>query len=512
VYKELFIVRNRYVDSVSLMNVQARAMDEGGVHLAEVQMGTPINIHVLKEMGFDVPSDAELSDLLIGVEAEDAAACERCRQLIMDLLDHKEVGGGDETYSSLDEIDFEATGYNLVQISIPGEYVVEETKKAVDKGCDVYIFSADISLEEELEIKEYGRDHHKLIMGPDCGVAQLNGVCLGAGSIYNYGPIGIVAASGSGSQEVGAVIERCGFGLTNLIGTGGRDLSKVVGGTAMMEGIKRYEVDPETKVIVLVSMLADRGVMDKVLSFADGCSKPVVAIFLGSDEKLFEGHKVHGTFSLEEAGLKAVELLTGKPAKQGYSDDELEAIAAEELKKYAPGQNLYRGYFMGGTFAEETLVYLTTHTDGIEFWSNRKNDYVKKLPDSFKSVGNTILDLGDTDFTTGAVHPVFDNTIRDRRMIKDLEECGDVAVVMIDFIGGPGLDFDPFEKTVKAFKDAEARTGRHITVIANIVGTYEDPQDFKTYVPYLRENGMIVTGSNMQSAKLARMIMEGLKK
>jgi len=494
------------------MNVRDKAMRESGVRIAEIQMGTPANIQAMRDMGFVIDQDIEPFDLAIGIEAENESVCETCRQFIMDVLDRKLSDEDEASYSDLDEIDFEATGYNLVQLSIPGDYVVEETKKAVDKGCDVYIFSADVSLEDELEIKEYGRDHHKLIMGPDCGVAQINGVCLGAGSIYNYGPIGIVAASGSGSQEVGAVIERCGYGISNQIGTGGRDLSKIVGGTAMIEGIKRYEADPDTKVIVLVSMLADRGVMDKVLSFADGCSKPVVAIFLGSDKKLFDGHKVHGVTSLEAAGLKAVELLTGKPASQGYSDAELEAIAAQEIEKYAPGQNLLRSYFMGGTFAEETLVYLASNTNGIEFWTNRSNKYINKLPDSFKSIGNTILDLGDTDFTANSVHPIFDNTIRDRRIAHDLSETDDVAVVVLDFIGGPGLDVDPFEKTVQVFKDACAKTGRHITVIANIVGTFEDPQDFKTQIPYLRENGIIVTGSNMQSAKLAKMILEGVSR
>ena len=507
----VYLIRNRYVDSVSLMNVREKASALPGVEFAEVQMATPANIAIIEELGFEHDGSATPNDIIIGIKAADNETADGCLQHIHDLLDRK-VSDQAESYTDLDEIDFEATGYNLVQISIPGDYVVEETKKAIDHGCDVYIFSADISLEDELEIKEYGRDHHKLVMGPDCGVAQLNGVCLGAGSIYNYGPIGIVAASGSGSQEVGAVIEKCGYGLTNLIGTGGRDLSKVVKGTAMKEGIKRYEADPNTKVIVLVSMLADRGVMDDVLTFADKCTKPVVAIFLGSDASLFEGHKVVGTLSLEEAGLKAVELLTGEKKTQGYSDAELEAIAKEELAKYAPDQKLYRGYFMGGTFAEETLVYMANHTKGVEFYTNRSNKYINQLEDSFKSFGNTILDLGDTDFTTNAVHPVFDNTIRDRRMEKDFSEEEGVAVVQIDFIGGPGLDMDPFEKTVKVFKDFEAKTGKHVTVVANIVGTYEDPQDFKTYVPYLRENGIIVTGSNMQSAKLSRMIIDGLNK
>ena len=174
------------------------------------------------------------------------------------------------------------------------------------------MFTADVSLEQEHDLKVYARDHGCLMMGPDAGVGLLGGVAMAAGSIVKYGPIGVIGASGSGSQEVACLIEQMGSGVTCVLGTGGRDLKKPVGGVSMMADMDRLERDDDTKLICLVSMLADRDVMEKVLEKADTLSKPVVAVFLGADEELYKGHKVTGTFNLTDAAKACVRLVTGE--------------------------------------------------------------------------------------------------------------------------------------------------------------------------------------------------------
>ena len=111
-------------------------------------------------------------------------------------------------------------------------------------------------------------------MGPDCGVGLIEGVALGAGSIVRPGPVGIVGASGSGAQEVSCIVERQGLGVTSIIGTGGHDLLPEIGGITMHAGMRRLDDDPDTKVIVLVSKLANLDVMAKILSAADRLSPP----------------------------------------------------------------------------------------------------------------------------------------------------------------------------------------------------------------------------------------------
>ena len=343
-------------------------------------------------------------------------------------------------------------------------------------------------------------------MGPDAGVALIDGVALAAGSIIRHGPIGIVGASGSGAQEVGCIIEKCGLGVSNIIGTGGRDLYPQIGGITMKAGIRRMEADPETKVIVLVSKLADLGVMDQVLTLADSCEKPVVAVFLGSSEALFENHKVHGTFSLEEAALKAVELAGGSVDKFGYTDEEINKLVEENVAKLKPEQKYFRGLYCGGTFTEEALLYFSAHNTGSRLFSNLSNRYCEKLEDSEVSVGHSILDLGAEDFTAKAPHPVFDPSLRLKRLRRELADP-QVGVILLDFITGPGVAFDPitsFAEECKKYRD------KGLVVISSICGSLEDPQDVASKQKLLEEAGVIVTPSNYQSTKLASAMMNAL--
>jgi succinyl-CoA synthetase alpha subunit len=262
--KKVIVKKNRYVDSVSLMGVSERVTAMKGIENAEAQMATCANQDVLKQLGYVLPETVSPNDLVIAITAEDENAYNAALQMAEDIIDHKNTDD-QRHYADINEIDMEEDHYDLCQISLPGEYATAEAKKALAKGMDLFIFSDNVSLEEELELKQLGQSLGKLVMGPDAGVALIGGVALAAGSIIRKGPIGIVAASGSGAQEVGCIIEKCGMGVSNIIGTGGRDLYPQIGGITMLEGIRRVEADPETTVIVLVSKLADLGVMDRVL-------------------------------------------------------------------------------------------------------------------------------------------------------------------------------------------------------------------------------------------------------
>ena len=503
--KKVIIKKNRYVDSVSLMGVSERVTAMAGVENAEAQMATCANQDVLKQLGYELPEAVTPNDLVIAITAESESVYDAALELAENIIDRKNT---DETrhYSDINEIDIEEDPYDLCQISLPGEYAVAEAKKALAKGMDLFIFSDNVSLEEELELKQLGQKMGKLVMGPDAGVALIDGVALAAGSIIKEGPIGIVAASGSGAQEVGCIIEKCGMGVSNIIGTGGRDLYPQIGGITMLEGIRRMEADPNTKVIILVSKLANLGVMDRVLTFADNCVKPVVALFLGSDESLFAGHRVHGTFSLEAAALKAVSLAGGEVSDFGYTDEALEALVENCMAKLAPQQKYFRGLYCGGTFTEEALQYFAANNQNVPLYSNLKNAYSTKLEDSEVSQGHTILDLGAEDFTAKAPHPVFDPGLRLKRLRQELEDP-QVGVVLLDFITGPGVTYDP----ITAFAE-ECAKHPSIIFISNICGSLEDPQNVEEKQKLLEKAGVIVTKSNYQSSRLASALMNALER
>lgn len=300
---------------------------------------------------------------------------------------------------------------------------------------------------------------------------------------------------------------KLGFGISSLIGTGGRDLYPEIGGIMMLEGIRRLERDPDTKIIILVSKLADLTVMNKVLSFADIVSKPVVAIFLGADEKLYEGHRVYGTYSLEGAAVKAAQLLGAKTHDFGFTDEQIKEIVAREMCGYSAKQKYFRGLYCGGTFTEEGLIYYSSHVKNARLHSNLNTAYAEKLASHLHSEGHSILDLGSEEFTACSPHPVFDPEIRLKRFRQELQD-DEVAVILLDFITGPGVAKEPVKEFAIEAKKAIAE--KHITVISNICGSAEDPQNIELQAKMLRDAGVIVTDSNYQSARLAAALMSAL--
>ncbi len=500
--KQVVVKKNRYADSVSLMNLSEQVLAVPGVENAEVQMATRANRDTLAELGYTLPEDVGSADLVIAVRAESREALSAALARAEELLDHK--AQSETRYNDLTDISPCMDPYDLCQISLPGEYAAAEAKKALALGMDVFMFSDNVSLAEEKELKTLAEEKGLLVMGPDAGVALIGGVALAAGSINRPGPVGIVGASGSGAQEVGCLIEKCGLGVSEIIGTGGRDLYPEIGGITMKAGIRRLEKDGDTKVIVLVSKLASLAVMDEVLTVADACAKPVVAVFLGSDENLFEKHRVTGAFSLEEAALKAVKLAGGDVSSFGYSDEEVERLAEAALQKLSPEKKYFRGLYCGGTFTEEGMQYFAAHNPASRFFSNLKTDFAEELRDPETSEGHTVLDLGSEFFTAKAPHPVFDPELRLKRLRREIADP-ETAVVLLDFITGPGVARDPFTAVAEV-------CGAHpeLVFIAAICGSPEDPQDIRRAEKTLREKGVIVTASNHQSARLASAIINKL--
>src|SRR5262249_2015757 len=173
--------------------------------------------------------------------------------------------------------------HNFALISVPGDYAAAEAMKALRLGMNVMVFSDNVSSASELSLKQYAHDHDLMVMGPDCGTAIVNGVPLGFANVVRRGPIGVVGASGTGTQEVTVGVHQLGSGISQALGTGGHDLSQQVGGISMLHGLRALDADANTTVIVLVSKPPAPDIATRVLTAAASCTKPVVVIFLGAD-------------------------------------------------------------------------------------------------------------------------------------------------------------------------------------------------------------------------------------
>ncbi len=500
--KKVFVLQNRYMDSVMLMGIALKLEEKPEIRDAACGMGTPANMDSLRDDGYTLPEGITKNDLMIALETETEAELKGAYDAALEMMS----GSGDrkETYRDVSELP--EGEWDVVQISIPGEFAVKEAKKAIDRHMDVFMFTADISLEEERELKEYGRDRGCLVMGPDAGVGLLGGVAMAAGSIVRFGPIGIIGASGSGSQEVACLIEEMGSGVTCILGTGGRDLKKTVGGVSMKADMKRLEKDADTKLICLVSMLADQEIMEEVLKEADKLTKPVVAVFLGADEKLYAGHRVTGAFNLQDAAKACVRILNGEEAKIGWTEEESDAIAARCAQKFTGQKKYFRGLYTVGTFAEETLMVFRSQAPEIEMHTNRDNTkYATRLKTHKQSEEHTLLDMGDLDFTAEAPHTVFDPAQRLARFRQELADP-EVGLIAMDIILGPGVAPDPATCYIE---DMKARPD--VNFICAVCGGEGDPQNKRAIQKKLREAGVIVADSNYESAKLSAKILRRLR-
>ena len=209
--------------------------------------GTQAKQEILENSGLLVPDgeSAGGGDLIVAIRAEDETAATAAMAQAVLLLDHPaavraaSAAVQPRTLRSALRVDPNA---NLALISVPGDFAAAEARKALRAGLHVMIFSDNVSLDDEIELKLEARQRELLVMGPDCGTAILGGTPLAFANHVPVGDIGIIGASGTGIQEVSCLIAQAGAGISHAIGVGGRDLSDEVGGISTLTEIGRAHV------------------------------------------------------------------------------------------------------------------------------------------------------------------------------------------------------------------------------------------------------------------------------
>jgi succinyl-CoA synthetase alpha subunit len=517
--KKVALRKDSYFDSVFLMSLSKKLKESGGARDAVVAMGTPMNLELLANQGY---AESELAgagpnDLVMAVDCEDAASVAAALEAALELLKRKATrpSGAAREPASLAAALAELPDANIAVISLPGAYAAREVRKALDSGLHVMLFSDNVSLEDEIALKRLGKSKGLFVMGPDCGTAIINGMPLCFANVVRRGGVGIVAASGTGLQEVSCLVDRFGAGVSQAIGTGGRDLKNAkVGGITMLMGIEALSRDEATKVIVIVSKPPAQEMAAAVLSALGESGKPSVAHFVGLDPKSVAAPpSVRIAGSLEETAALAASLAgmseeAARSLEAEAGEDAIESLAAREAGRLAPGQLYLRGYYTGGTVADEALLLLHRRIGRV--FSNNQTDPSFLLADPRKSVEHTIVDLGDDVFTVGKPHPMIDPSGRNERV---LAEAGDatVAVVLVDVVLGYGSHPDPAGALVPALLEARraaAARGGYLAVVASVIGTPGDFQGLAAQRKALEDSGCIVMPSNYRAAMLVARIVE----
>ncbi|MBZ5538630.1 MAG: acyl-CoA synthetase FdrA [Acidobacteriia bacterium] len=497
--------KGAYFDSITLMQCGKEITAMPGIADAAVVMGTKSNKAILHSSGLLVPefTGAGDTDLLIAIKGESAKAAETALGSVDGLLKRpvqKTRSGGEPHPVSLERALEVLPGANLALISVAGRYAGNEAMRALEHGLQVMIFSDNVSLKEEIRLKKYARKRGLLVMGPDCGTAIINGVPLAFANVVDRGNIGIVAAAGTGLQEVSCIISNSGAGVSQAIGTGGREVKREVGGIMFVEAVKALADDANTRVILLISKPPDKEVLARITRVIKGIHKPVVTLLIGAKTK--DG----GPSTLEEAALTAVAMSRGEETHHlrqqiAARDAKILETAKRESQERMKGQKYVRGLFSGGTFCAEAQILFREMISNV--YSNAPTGASRPLKESLKSQKNSVIDLGEDEFTVGRPHPMIDYSLRNRRI---LEEAADpeTAVILLDVVLGHGSHPDPASELSPIIREVS----KQVTVVCSITGTDRDPQNRGAVERRLKGAGAIVMPSNAAACKLAGYIIQ----
>ncbi|WP_296605209.1 FdrA family protein [Nocardioides sp.] len=453
-----------YADSVTLLQVSRVVQGLDGVLAAQVAMATPLNVDVLTEMGFEVPAQAGANDLVVALRLDgpDAlgAALAGVDRALLDA-NRREEGASTIAPPRTTASALRRAPDAITVVSVPGANALVEAMDAVDAGRDVMVFSDNVPLEQEVTLKRAAAERGVLVMGPDCGTAVVGGLGLGFANVVSPGPVGIVAASGTGCQQLLALLDHAGVGVTSALGVGGRDLSAEVGGLATREALRRLDEDPSVELIVLVSKPPAAAVGAEIEAYAASLATPVELALLGP-----------GRPDLT-AAAEAVLTKLGREVPAWPVDP------PESFGRVNGG--VVRGLFVGGTLKSEAEL-LAREAAG---------------PDA----GHTFVDFGDDEYTTGRAHPMIDPTLRLEHLARAAADPA-TGVILLDVVLGHGAEPDP------AALLAPAIAAIDLPVVVAVVGTDGDPQGRSRQVDALVAAGAEVHLSNAGATRRALELVE----
>jgi FdrA protein len=456
-----------------------------GVTAVLVAMATPLNLELAAGMGLAPEEPASPEQLLIAIRAADDAALAEATAAVEAALAARERSSATAATiplrtigAALDELDPGAGA--LAIVSVPGQYAVAEAADAVAAGRSVLIFSDGVPVEHEVALKRAAHDAGVLVMGPDCGTAIVSGVALGFANVVRPGPVGLVAASGTGAQQVSCLLDAAGVGVSHVLGVGGRDLSEAVGGLATLDALAALDADPATERVLLVSKPPAPSVADRVAAAGEALGVPVrSAVLSPATPDLTAAVEA----LLADLGVDVPEW----PARRGPGQ-----VAA-------PGAVL-KGLYSGGTLADEAMLLAAPALGDIR--SNTPLRPELDLGTDLFAPGHVVVDFGDDALTVGRAHPMIDPTLR-LEAIAAVAASDEPAVLLLDVVLGYGADPDPGGALGPALLAAREASEHPLPVVVALIGTEADPQGWSRQADALEAAGAAVFASNSAATRHA---------
>lgn len=483
-----FIKKGSFQDSVSLMIISRKLSERPEVDQVSVMMGTPANKSMLESTGFwhDDFAEATPNDICVAVrtETEQPAIMDLIReQLEKELSAIASASGSSQQLLKARRWESACQKLpqaNLLLVSVAGEYAASVAKEGLLAGKNVMLFSDNVPLAQEVELKNLARERGLIVMGPDCGTAMIAGSPLAFANVLPEGGIGVIGASGTGIQEITSQVALHQQGISHAIGLGGRDLSADIGGISALTALEMLASDEATQVIAFVSKPPSPQVRTRIIAAMQNVGKPVVALFLGSKPEQRREGNVWLANSLSEAARLAVLLM--RVARQ------------LQIQPEVAGKGIY-GLYAGGTLAAEAAMLLSA---GLNVPMSESHAQGVMLD----AGGHRIVDLGDDSYTLGRPHPMIDPTTRSIE-IEKLAALPDVGVLLLDVVLGYGACEDPAGAVVQTLEQVRARRTAPLVTIATLTGTEGDPQGRTAQSEKLREAGIAVVETLEEAILLA---------
>jgi FdrA protein len=483
--RHLELRRGSYRDSVRLMQISQTLRGAPGVSAALVAMATDLNLELAADMGFTAPPDAAPNDMVIAVAAvDDAALAGAIGRLETELREKPAVtapgsaGTPPRTVGSA----VRRSGSGIVLVSTPGRYAFFDAMDALDAGASVMLFSDNVPVAQEIQLKDVAAQRGLLVMGPDCGTALVAGVGLGFANVVRPGPVGLVAASGTGAQQVMSLLGAAGVGVSHCLGVGGRDLSSAVAGRSTLAALDALDADDATELIVVVSKPPAPEVAERVRAHAGHLATPVVFALLGI-----------GQADLTAVVEGVLERL-GRPVPASWP-------AWHPTDRAAPRGGALRGLFAGGTLCDEAMAIASARLGPIRSNIPLRPDWAL-VPGS--AGGHTMVDFGDDDLTRGRPHPMIDPTVRLEHLAAEAADPS-CAAILLDVVLGHAADPDPAATLAPAIAAARERG---VAVVVSLTGTTGDAQGLHRQAEALCESGAAVFLSNAEAARFALDLVE----
>lgn len=213
---------------------------------------------------------------------------------------------------------------------VPAPFTADAAFEAIDAGIKLVVaITEHVPLKDALELTAFARSRGATVIGPNTfGIISPGKSKIGImpNHIFQPGPIGVVARSGTLSYEIAAGLTDAGFGQTTVVGMGG---DRVVG-VSFIEMLQAFEKDPETKAVVLVGEIGGTA-EEEAAEYIKEMSKPVVAYLAGKEAP--PGKRMGHAGAIIERGRGTYESKVKALTAAGAAVAELPWQVAENIKE-----------------------------------------------------------------------------------------------------------------------------------------------------------------------------------